>query len=213
MSETIVHSSPEKENAYPGSILEAAEELARSASPEEAEEAIDRAIEAWRDNPAEHILNSVEELAEVYRDRTDNEVYYKSDGVIEFTSFATRDHTESEIEEVYDIYDEFDNNNKDWKQRTVSVTMYKPDADHHTDIVVRNGEVSVVNVYEGNRRVPLDGEQKDDAVFEFFNRSLVATAKNELRTDEERAAAHADAKRKFEYRLYGGPKPKTTSLE
>lgn len=178
------------------------------------EETISEALEDWKQNPGEHIKNQFEELNKVYRDRSDRETYHWHSSIEEVTSFATRDAAEENIEETYQVIDLYSRSNKEWKSRSYAVTMHHLDNGGSTTLIKDfDNNIRVVGIDSEGQAKDLHGEDKEDAMIDFFSRSVVAWDKNRQRTPEEKAAAAADAHMKLEKRLYGGPKPAATSLE
>lgn len=194
----------------PEAFVKDAQEVLAATSVSEAVEI----LEDWKDNPAERIVNQLEQFAIDYKSRSDRETYYWYNSIEEVTSFATRDSNEDSIEEMYYIIDTYSPNNKKWKNRTYAVTMNNPDNGSRTTLTLdAEHKVQVSSTKEDGRTKTLHGEPEEDAMIDFFARSVIAWDKNRQRSSTEKAAADADAHMKLEAKLYGGPKPAATSLE
>lgn len=197
--------TPQEKHKIPESFVELADIVVDNPD----DQIVNEVLEDWRENPGEHIKNQVEELSKLYIDRSDREMYHWSNSMEEVTTWGTRDHEENEIEEIYHVFDRFSAKTKQWKSRSYAVSNL--DEKGMTTIVVDPSmDVQAYRHDNDNDKYELlYGDEKDTALVEFFNRSLVSTVKDRTRDDEARAIANEDAKQKIEQILYDGPKVRT----
>lgn len=167
-------------------------------------------------SPEKGLANLVDNLSELYRDRSLYKTFQNGRSIEEATQFATRNKDETLIEEVYTITDTYGPNNKDWQTRQYVIDRYDFDTasgqpERHKIVIDEAGDM---DVYEYNRM----GAQKlirDDEEYRvagtYVSEALLSASLNAdenliasahelaipVRTKVERNEANMDAKQKL----------------
>lgn len=146
-------------------------------------------------HPERYMPQQFEQLAVLYRERSDRQTHHWSGHIEEATMFASRTLDQSRLEEVYLIFDRFSPRNRDWQTR-----------DYIARIIVdeRGGERLLELRHDGRfaafeRDAPdqswhdVANDRVEEVAFEFFRESLRAVCEQQNRTDIERGQADTDA--------------------
>lgn len=153
----------------------------------------------WVQNPAERIASQLDELALLYDGRTERQTFYDFQGRNhQFDSFATRDASGNQLEEIYTVYAKY--SSLHGSTRDYSVTVLNEAAEHYR-LSVSNGELSVKRA--NSDREVVDSAEREALITDFLYRSLIATVRTTDRGVEERESADLDALIKLEQRFYG----------
>ncbi len=156
----------------------------------------------WVQDPAERIASQLDELALLYDGRTERQTFYDFQGRDhQFDSFATRDASGNELEEIYTVYSKY--SAQHGSTREYSVTVLNEAAEHYR-LTVTGGELSVRRASSDHEVV--DPSEREALITDFLYRSLIATVRTTDRGVAEREAADLDALVKLERRFYGGRK-------
>lgn len=146
-------------------------------------------------NPELYMPTQFEQLAELYRYRSDRQTFYWNKHIEEATMFASRTLDRSRLEEVYLIFDEFGPHNRNWQTRKfiARIMLDEQGAERCLELDA-GGELSVRE--RGSTDVEwhrIHGEAADKATVDFFRESLRAVSDQIKRTEYERQAADDDA--------------------
>lgn len=194
-----------------GSYLALVEQL-NDIDPTEVIEARDALAHEMARFPETFLPRQFEDLAILYRNRTDYQRWDWSRKTEDVTMFVSRTPDCSHIEEQYARIDTFSSQYKNWQMSTYAVKILRHNGP--ADVVTYDGhEVDVRRFDERDGRwQSLSEREHDQVLIDFFYESLRATAMQLARSPAARHAADSDAKAKLEMMLYGGPK-RTAPIE
>ena len=165
----------------------------------------DRLAAEMAKQPEVFIPRQFEQLAELYRLRSDRQTMYWSESIEEVTMFASRALDRSHLEEVYVIRDDFGPHNRNWQTRTyIARTKHGDEGSERLFVLDHNGILTVKERASSDSKwQQMDEHTTEQAMRDFFRESLRAVTEQLRRTPDEQQRADEDALRmlKVDYHI------------
>lgn len=165
--------------------------------------------------PERHLPRLVDNLSEVYRDRTERTQQQRGYNTEEVTQFATRNSTDEYIEEIYTVVDTYGPNNKGWLSKHYILDRFDFDTDPQNPSRIKicidpDVETRVYRYGDDGRPELLSGDEAYTTMGTFVSEALLSASLMAdeslaqrvdvaipVRTKEQREVANADAKHKL----------------